>query len=597
MCWRVCSLVLNEKHCWRAVAVLAFGLFPIRADGRMSTSSIMQYMAFLAVVTALVKPVGSYLANVFDGGRTPLDRVLMPIERCIHWLCRVDSKSEMSWRQYARAFVIFSLVGTLSLYGILRLQNHLPGGPDLSSPMTPDLAMNTAISFSTTSTWQAYSGETAMKNWTQLIGLAAQNFLAGAAGLAIGIAFIRGFSRRDSLSIGNFWFDLVRSILWVLLPISLLGSVLLGCQGVPMTFQPFAHISTLEGGTQLIARGPVAALELIKNLGTNGGGFYNANGAHPFEGPTPLVNLVGMLAIAVLPASLTYTFGKMVGRPRAGWMLYAAMLLLFALGLLICDRGESGVNPQLSALGVAGWNMEGKEVRFGIPQSVLTAITTSNGACGSTNAQPDSFTARGLIAPLCNMLLGEITFGGLGTGLYSMVMVALVGLFIAGLMIGRTPEYLGKKMGPAEIKLVAIFSLMTPLAILIPLAITVICPMGRAGLATNDGPHGFTEIFFAYASCCANNGQSMAGLSAGSMFYNLMTAGVMMVGRFGLAIPALALAGRFAAQGRRVEHAGSLPSDSAWIAVIAVSTAMLLVLLNFLPALALGPVIEFFQRA
>jgi K+-transporting ATPase ATPase A chain len=304
-----------------------------------------------------------------------------------------------------------------------------------------------------------------------------------------------------------------------------------------------------------------------------------------------------MLAIAVLPASLTYTFGRMIERPRAGWMLYAAMVFLFVLGLVICDRGESRGNPMLAHLGVSSTNMEGKEVRFGIPQSVLTAIVTSNGACGSTNAQPDSLMPMGLFASLCNMLLGEITFGGLGTGLYSMVMVALVGLFIAGLMIGRTPEYLGKKLGPVEVKLIAIFSLMTPLAVLIPLAVTVVLPMGRAGLTTNDGQHGFTEIFYAYASCCANNGQSMGGLSADSPFYNLMTAAVMMVGRFGLAIPALALAGRLASQGRRAEHAGSLPSDSPWIAVVAVSTALLLVLLNFLPALALGPVLEQFKMA
>jgi K+-transporting ATPase ATPase A chain len=299
-----------------------------------------------------------------------------------------------------------------------------------------------------------------------------------------------------------------------------------------------------------------------------------------------------MLAIAVLPAGLTYTFGKMVGRPRAGWMLYAAMLALFIAGLVLCDLGESHGNPRITSLGVSASNMEGKEVRFGIPQTVLTAITTSNGATGSTNAMPDSFTPVGLVAPLCNLLLGEITFGGLGTGLYSMIMVALVGLFIAGLMIGRSPEYLGKKLGPVEVKLIALFSLMTPLAVLIPLALTIILPVGLAGLTTNDGPHGFTEIFFAYASCCANNGQAMGGLTATSTFYLFTTSAVMMFGRFGLAIPALALAGRLAAQGRRDEHAGSLPSDSPWIAVVAVGTAVLLVLLNFLPALALGPLVE-----
>jgi K+-transporting ATPase ATPase A chain len=561
----------------------------------MSISSLTQHFVFLLCVSALVKPAGGYLVRVFDGRPTWLDRWMKPIERLIYWLCRIDPKREMSWLEYALSFVMFSAIGTLLLYGMLRLQNFLPGGPapvSLTSPITPDLAMNTAISFSTTSTWQAYAGETTMKYWSQLAGLEAQNFLAGAAGLAIGIAFIRGFSRRDSGSIGNFWFDLVRSVLWILLPISIVGSMLLVWQGVPMTFRPYARITTLQGGTQIIARGPVAALELIKNLGTNGGGFFNANGAHPFEGPTPLVNWIGMLAIAVLPAALTNTFGRMVGRPRAGWVLYAVMVILFVAGLLVCDVAESHGNHTLAHLGVTTANMEGKEVRFGIPQSVLTAVITSNGATGSTNAQADSFTPIGVMVPLCNMLLGEIVFGGLGTGLYSLVMVALVGLFIAGLMIGRTPEYLGKKIGPSEIKLVAIFSLMTPLAVLIPLAITVITDVGLAGLTTNTGPHGFTEIFYAYASCCANSGQSMGGLTATGPFYNLMTAAVMMIGRFGLAIPALALSGRLAAQGRRAEHAGSLPSDSRWFAIVALGTALLLVLLNFLPALAIGPVIE-----
>jgi potassium-transporting ATPase potassium-binding subunit len=561
----------------------------------MSLASIFQYLIFLIVVTALVKPAGKYLVRVFHGERTWLDHLMIPVERMVYWVCRVDPQREMSWQEYALAFVLFSGVGTLVLYAILRMQSFLPGGPAadaLTTPITPDLAMNTAISFVTTTTWQAYAGENTMKYWTQLIGLAAQNFFAGAAGLAIGIAFIRGFARRESAAIGSFWFDLVRSILWVLLPLSFIGSLLLIWQGVPMTFGPYARVLCRDAGTQIIAKGPVAALELIKNLGTNGGGFFNANGAHPFEGPTPLANWIGMLAIAVLPTSLTYTFGHMVGRPRAGWMLYAAMAFLFLTGLVFCDTGERQGIPSVTALGVTAPNMEGKETRFGIPQSVLTAVVSSDGATGSTNAQPDSLTPIGLTVPLCNMLLGEIIFGGLGTGLYSMVMVALVGLFLAGLMIGRSPEYLGKKLGPGETTLVAVFALTTPLAILLPLAITVLTPAGLAGLGAKDGPHGFTEIFFAYASCCANNGQSMAGLNAASPFYNLMTAGVMMVGRFGLSIPALALAGRLALQGRRAQHVGTLPSDSVWFVVVAVVAAILLVLLTFLPALAMGPMIE-----
>jgi K+-transporting ATPase ATPase A chain len=564
----------------------------------MSISSIAQYACFLAVVTALVKPVGTYLARVFNGGQTWLDRFLHPVERLIYRVMRIDPAIEMSWKNYAIAFIFFSGVGTLMLYAILRLQMYLPGNPtadQLTTPMTPDLAINTAVSFSTTTTWQAYGGENTMKYWTQLVGLAAQNFLAGAAGLAVGIAFIRGFARELSGTVGNFWFDLVRSILWVLLPICLVGSILMVSQGVPMTFAGYAKVTTLQGDVQIIARGPVAALEFIKNLGTNGGGFFNVNGAHPFEGPTPFANLLSMLAIAVLPAALTYTFGHMVGRPKVGWILYIAMVVLFVAALVVCDFGESRGNPLLAQSGVPGVNMEGKEVRFGLSQTVLAAITTSNGATGSTNAMHDSFTPMGISAPLCNMMLGEIVFGGLGTGLYSMVMVALVGLFIAGLMTGRTPEYLGKKIGAGEMKLLALFSLITPLAVLIPTAFAVVTDGGLAGLTTNTGPHGFTEILYAYASCCANNGQAMAGLNSDTLFYNITTIPVMLAGRFGLAIPALALAGRLARQGRRSEHAGTLPSDSWLFATVAISSAVLIVLLSFLPALALGPLIEHIQ--
>jgi K+-transporting ATPase ATPase A chain len=564
----------------------------------MSISWFLQYALFLALVTALVKPAGGYLARVFTRGHTRLDRALQPLERLLYRLMRIDPSVEMSWSSYAVAFVVFTAVGTFLLFAILRLQAYLPGSPtddQLTTPMTSDLAMNTAVSFATTTTWQAYAGETTMKYWTQLVGLAAQNFLAGAAGLAVGIAFIRGFARKFSSTIGNFWFDLVRSILWVLLPLSIIGSILLVWQGVPMTFAPYAKVATIQGDLQTIARGPVAALELIKNLGTNGGGFFNANGAHPFEGPTPLANLISMLAIAVLPASLTYTFGHMVGRPRAGWILYGVMAFLFVVGLAVCSWGESAGNPRLSQLGVGGPNMEGKEVRFGIGQTVLTAVTTSNGATGSTNAAHDSFMPVSVSVPLCNMMLGEIVFGGLGTGLYSIIMVVLVGLFIAGLMTGRNPEYLGKKIGPGEMKVIALFSLVTPLAILFPTALAVITNGGLAGLSTNSGTHGFTEILYAYSSCCANNGQAMAGLNANSLFYNLTTIPVMLLGRFGLAIPALALAGRLAAQGRRSQHRGTMQTDSLLFATVAVSTAVFIGLLSFFPALALGPLLEYLQ--
>jgi K+-transporting ATPase ATPase A chain len=386
--------------------------------------------------------------------------------------------------------------------------------------------------------------------------------------------------------------DLVRGTLWVLLPLSIIGSLFLVGQGVPMNFRPYASVHSIAGDTQVITQGPVAALEFIEQLGTNGGGFFNANGAHPFENPTPLTNWIEMLAIAVLPASLTCTFGKMIGKPKAGWALLSVMVALFVAGLIICDRAERATPPRMADLHLAGGGMEGKEVRFGVGASVLTAVTTSNGATGSYNCMHDSLSPIGVAVPLSNMLLGEIIFGGLGTGLYSMIMVALVGLFMAGLMIGRAPEYLGKQLGPREMKLVMLFNLATPMAVLPLTAIALMCNAGLAGLTTNTGPHGFTEILFGYASCVANNGQSMAGLSAATPFYNLTTAAAMMVGRFGLAIPALALAGLLARQGRRIETAGSLPCDSVLFATVVLGSALLIGGLNFLPALALGPMVE-----
>ena len=561
----------------------------------MSIPNALQYIAFLVVVILLVKPCGGYLARVFEGEHTFLDPVMRPVERLLLRLMGIRPSSEMSWRTYATCFIVFSLVGTLALYGLLRVQSLLPGGPEsayLTTPMTSDLAMNTAASFSTTTTWQAYAGESTMRYWTQIAGLALQNFLAGGSGLAVGIAFIRGFSRRESETLGNFWVDLVRAILYVLLPLCLIGSLVLVWQGVPMNFSPYTNAATLDSGPQIIAQGPVAALEFIKNLGTNGGGFFNANGAHPYENPTPFTNFIEMLAIAVLPASLTFTFGRMIGRPRAGWTLFWVMAVLFTVGLIICDRPERNGNAHLAPLGLTGSNLEGKETRFGVGASVLTAVVTSNGATGSTNAAPDSFMPLGVSVPLANMLLGEIIFGGLGTGLYSLVMVALVGIFMAGLMVGRTPEYVGKKIGPREMKLVMLFNLATPLVVLGLTALAVMTGAGLAGLTTNDGPRGFTEILFAYASCMANNGQVMGGLSANTPFYNVSTAVAMMAGRFALAIPALALAGLLARQGRRQVTPGTMPSDSFLFATVVVGSALVIGGLNFLPALVLGPVVE-----
>jgi K+-transporting ATPase ATPase A chain len=558
----------------------------------------LEYAIFLALVVALARPVGLYLARVFTGQHTFADRWLLPVEAFLYRIMGVRPEREMSPALYFVSFLAFSSLGMLFLLILQLIQNWLPGGPAdryLSTPMTPDLALNTALSFSTTTTWQAYSGESTMRYFTQLAGLVAQNFLGGAAGLAVGIAFIRGFARERSATLGNFWVDLIRSLLRVLLPLSLLGSLLLVWQGVPFNLAEYVQAKTLEGPVQIIAQGPIAALEFIKNLGTNGGGFFNANGAHPYTNPTPLANFLGLLAIAVLPAALPVTFGHMVARPRAGWVLLAVMLVLFAAGLVVCDRAEQAAPSRLADLGVAGGNLEGKEVRFGIGDSVLAAVVTSNGATGSYNSMHDSYQPLGVLVLLVNMLLGEVMFGGLGTGLYSLVMTALVGVFLGGLMVGRTPEYIGKTITIAEAKLVALYALLTPLVVLPLTGLASATDAGRAGLVTNGGPHGFTEILFAYASCMANNGQNMAGLNANSVFYNLTTLIPMALGRFGLAALALALAGRFATQTRKTATVGTLPCDTLTFGVLVLGTILLVGALCFLPALALGPIAEQFQ--
>ncbi len=575
----------------------------------MSLSSAAQYLVFLILVTLCVRPLGGYLARVFFRRRTPLDPVLLTPERWIYRLSGVDAASEMSARQYTVSFLIFGFVCTLALYLILRLQRFLPWFFHiyLTTPLTPDLALNTAISFSTTSTWQAYAGENTMSYSSQMIGLCVQNFLAGAAGLAAGIAFIRGLARESSGSIGNFWVDLTRGLLWVLIPGSLLGALLLIAQGVPMNFHPYINAVTLEGARQTIPQGPVAALEIIKNLGTNGGGFFNANGAHPYENPTALANLMEMLAIILLPAALTNTFGRIVGMPRQGWVLYWVMLILFTCGLVGLHFAEQRSNPLLHAVNAhgtrlqSGGNMEGKETRFGIGASSLTGIATSNGATGSTNAADDSFTSVGGAVLLLNLLFGEVIFGGLGTGLFGMVMTAAIPVFLAGLMIGRTPEYLGKKIGPAENKMIMLYALAGPVTILTLTAIAVATTRGLAGLTTNSGPHGLTtnsgphgltEILFAYASCFGNNGQAFGGLSANTAFYNLSTAVAMMIGRFGLAVPALAFAGLFARQRIVPRSIGTLPTDSVSFGILLTAYLLIGTALSYLPALTLGPALE-----
>jgi len=545
-------------------------------------------------MTALVRPLGGYMERVFAGKPTWLDPLCRPVERLIYRLCRVNPAWEMTAAEYSVAFLFFGLAGTLLLYSLLRLQHFLPYffPQYMTTPMNPDLAWNTAVSFVTTTTWQAYGGESTMSYVSQMVGLAAQNFLAGASGLAVGIAFIRGFVRERTSTLGNFWVDMTRALLWVLLPASILVSLLLVSQGVPMNWGAYSIAHTLERGSQVIAQGPVAALESVKNLGTNGGGFFNANGAHPFENPTPLANLIEMLAIAVLPAALTNTFGRMVRQPRQGWVLFTVMLGLLVIGFWVCGRAEAAGNSLLHNLDQRAGNMEGKEVRFGAGGSALTAVVTSNMATGSTNAMHDSFTPIGGMVPLVNLILGEAIFGGLGTGIYSIILVALIAVFLTGLMIGRTPEYLGKRVGPTEQKLIMLYTLAAHTVVLTLAAVAVLSRAGLAGLTTNTGAHGLTEILYAYASCVMNNGQSFAGLNANTLFYNVTTVVAMLVGRFALAIPALALAGRFASQGRTPVHVGTLRTDTPTFAVALAVSVCLVGGLCYFPALSLGPLLE-----
>jgi K+-transporting ATPase ATPase A chain len=570
----------------------------------MSRENAAQYLAFLILVALTTKPLGGYLYRVFTRQRTIFDGVCLPLERLVCRLCCIDPAEEMTAPHYIGCFLMLGGLGALFVYILLRLQRFLPWFFPAyhTTAMTPDLAFNTAISFTTTTTWQAYAGENTMSYFSQMVALTTGNFLGGAAGLAVGIAFIRGFARERSEGVGNFWGDVLRALLWVLLPGALVGAIVLVWQGVPMNFNGYTVATGLEHQRQVIAQGPVAALEIIKNLGTNGGGFFNANGAHPFANPTPLTNFLGLLAIVLVPAALTNTFGRMIGQPRQGWMLYAVMVVLFVAGLGAVDWFEThegaqrrlGVTTQGPA--VAGGNMEGKEVRFGIGGSTLTGVVTSNAATGSYNAMADSFTALGGMVLLLNLLLGEIVFGGLGTGVSSLVMSALIAVFLAGLMVGRTPEYLGKRIGPTETKLIMLYALIMPATVAPLAAVAVLTTAGLAGLVVNRGPHGLTSILVAYASSFANNGLTFAGLNANTVFYNGSTAIAMMLGRYALTIPALLLAGRVAIQGRAPSTGGTLPTDSFFFAGLLVGMVLVLAGLSYLPALTLGPIAEHVLR-
>jgi K+-transporting ATPase ATPase A chain len=508
----------------------------------------------------------------------------------------------MNWKEYATAFFTFGILGIVVLFIILVAQPLFPWYyPTFqTTPMTLDLAFNTAVSFATATTWQAYAGEITMSYVSQMAGLVAQNFLAGAAGLAVGIAFIRGLVRETASGLGNFWVDLTRATLWVLLPLSVMSAIILVGLGVPMNFNAYIQATTMQGATQIIAQGPVAALETIKNLGTNGGGFFNVNAAHPYENPNPATNIMELLLIAVLPAALTYTFGRMAKRTAQGWMLLAVMTILFTAGLAVNAWAEQKGNPLLSALGIdtqassfqSGGNMEGKEVRFGIHSTVLNAITTSNGATGSYNSMHDSDTPLGGMVLLVNMLLGELIYGGLGSGIYSIVVFVLISVFIGGLMVGRTPEFLGKQVSIDEIKLISLYALLGPATILILTGIAVVTEAGTASLITNKGPHGFSEIVVAYTTSFANNGLNYAGLNGNTPFFNITTAIAMLSGRFGLGVIALALAGLFAQQRRKPESLGTLRTNSLTFATLLICVVLIVGALSYVPALALGPIIE-----
>ncbi|HTT75042.1 MAG TPA: potassium-transporting ATPase subunit KdpA [Candidatus Binataceae bacterium] len=560
---------------------------------------LIQLTIFCVLVTLLSIPLGLYMARVFTGEHTFLDPVMKPVERLIYRICGVNSAEEQTWTEYAVAMLLFSCAGMLLLYGIERLQYYLPFNPQAMSAVAPDLAFNTAASFTTNTNWQAYSGETTMSYFTQMAGLAFHNFVSAAAGIAVAIAVIRGFVRRSAKTLGNFWIDLTRTILWILLPVCVVLTIVLVWQGVPENFSAYRQVKTVEGAQQTIPGGPVASQETIKELGTNGGGFFNANSAHPFENPTPLTNLIEMVLIFAIGAGLTHTFGAMAGDRRQGWALFATMGILFLAGVAICIYCEQRGNPNFAAMGInqtasasqSGGNMEGKEVRFGIVDSATWATITTDTSCGAVNSMHDSYTPLGGLIPLLDMQIGEIIFGGVGSGLYGMLVMAVLAVFIAGLMVGRTPEYLGKKIEGREMKLAMLFILIFPAVILLPAGVAVVIKPGLAGIS-NPGPHGFTQILYAYTEASANNGSAFAGLNANTPFYNVTLGFVMLFGRFMMKIPVLAMAGSLVTKRTVPPSAGTFPTNGLIFVVLLIGIILIVAALTFFPADALGPIVE-----
>jgi K+-transporting ATPase ATPase A chain len=565
----------------------------------MNSNAIIQIALFSLIIIAISVPLGLYMAKVFAGERTFLDPVFVPAERLIYRLCGVDPATEQTWIEYATSLLLFSLVGMVTLYALQRLQGWLPLNPQGLGAISTDSSFNTASSFITNTNWQSYSGETTMSYLTQMAGLAYHNIVSAAAGLALAIAVIRGFVRRERKTLGNFWYDLTRATLWVLVPICVVFTLILIWQGVPQNFSAYTQVKTLEHATQTIAQGPVASQIAIKQLGTNGGGFFNANSAHPYENPTPLTNLLETIALFALGAGLTHTFGRMAGDRRQGWALFAAMGLLFLMGVTVANWSEQRGNPQFAKLGLdqsvtatqSGGNMEGKEVRFGIVDSAMWATATTDASNGSVNSMHDSFTPLGGLVPLLNLHLGEVVFGGVGTGLAGMIVMAVLTVFIAGLMVGRTPEYLGKKIQSREMKLAMLYILIFPAVILLPTAVAVTNKLGLAGIA-NPGPHGFSEILYAYSSGAANNGSAFAGLSANTPFYNWTLGFVMLFGRFMMMIPVLAIAGSLVHKKAVPESAGTFPTNGSVFVVLLIAVVLIVGALTFFASWALGPVVE-----
>lgn len=559
----------------------------------MKSTDIFQMLLYLVLLIALAVPLGRYMFKVYTGERTLLDPVLHPLERLTYRLAGVDAEKEMGWREYAVALLVFNFLGIVLLFLLELVQGYLPFNPQHFVAVSPvPLAFNTAVSFNTNTNWQAYSGESTMSYFTQMAGLTVQNFLSAAIGIVVVIALTRGLARRTADTIGNFWVDLTRTVLWILLPISLFGALVLVSQGVIQNLSPYLDVQTLEGAKQTIALGPVASQEIIKEFGTNGGGFFNANSSHPFENPTPLTNLLEMLAILTIPAGLTFTFGHMVGNTKQGRAIFVSMFVLFVLLLGGLYASEVAGNPQISALGISGPSaMEGKEVRFGVVNSAIFATATTATSCGAVNSMHDSLTPLGGLIPMLQMKLGEVIFGGVGSGLYGMLVFVILTVFIVGLMVGRTPEYLGKKIESRETKMATLAILIPSAAILVGAACASVTNAGTSSIS-NPGPHGLSQMLYAFASPAANNGSAFAGLNANTPFYNLATAITMLIGRFGVILPVLAIAGSMVSKKTVAPGPGTFETTGALFSVMLAATVLIVGALTFFPALALGPIVE-----